>query len=162
MRAVTLHEGAGRELVHALKYRGRRDVAELLAARAGALWSERAAGGVVVPIPLHRRRERARGYNQSVILAQAIARAIPGLKIEHALMRRRSTRSQTMLDRAARRLNVAAAFALRRPAAVIGRAVYLVDDVVTTGATLEAAARALRSAGPASIAALVGSRAELD
>jgi ComF family protein len=119
-------------------------------------------GMVLVPIPLHARRERARGYNQSMLLAAAIAAAIPDLTVVRALIRRRPTRSQTKLDRPARRANVTGAFALRNGGAVAGRHVILVDDVVTTGATLEAAASALRGAGPAAIGALVAARAELE
>jgi predicted amidophosphoribosyltransferase len=117
---------------------------------------------VLIPIPLHPRRERARGYNQSVLFARAIAGATRGVVVApRALVRSRPTRSQTRLDRAARRANVAGAFRLRDPEAVAGRPVVIVDDVVTTGATLEAAAAPLRAAGPSRLGVLVAGRAEL-
>jgi ComF family protein len=101
------------------------------------------APDALVPIPLHRRRLRARGFNPALQVARELAREnrVPVL---HALTRSRDTPSQTGLGRADRRRNMAGAFVPRRdpPARV-----WLVDDVVTTGATLEAAARVLRRAG---------------
>jgi ComF family protein len=163
VQALCRHAGPARELVHALKYGGRRDVARFFAARAAAV-GMLPAGAVLVPIPLYARRERARGFNQSALLADAIVEAIPGLAVARALARRRPTRSQTQLDRAARQANVAGAFALREVAGapLAGRHVILVDDVVTTGATLHAAAAALRGVNTAAIGALVAVRAELD
>lgn len=153
------HAGAARELVHALKYQGRGDVARFLARRAA---SSRALTPplTLVPVPLHPRRERARGYNQSELLARALAECLPGLTVDLALARRRPTRSQTRLDRAARAANVAGVFALVDRQAVAGRRVLLVDDVVTTGATLVAAAGALRPGEPLALAALAAALAD--
>ena len=97
----------------------------------------------LVPIPLHRRRLRARGFNPSLVIARELARKT-GVEVRHALVRTRDTTSQTGLSRSARRRNVANAFAVRGE---VPERVWLVDDVVTTGATLEAAAHTLRRAG---------------
>jgi ComF family protein len=144
------YEGGLRTLIHELKFRGRRRVAERLAAlaapdaaRAGLLTS----GAVLVPVPLHPRRREERGFNQSELLALALGRRSGLPVIADVLVRRKQTRSQTGLSAAQRRANVEGAFAVRGRGRVAGRAVVLVDDVVTTGATALACARALRDAG---------------
>lgn len=126
----------------------------LLLAEAAARAPARPA--LVVPVPLHRSRLRERGFNPAGELARPLARAW-GVDFDPlALLRVRSTPSQTGLDRRGRRRNVAGAFRVRaRP---IPRRVWLVDDVVTTGATLEEAARALRSAGAREVTALCAAR----
>jgi ComF family protein len=111
---------------------------------------------LVVPVPLHARRLRERGFNPAALLARPLARA-RGVPFDAlALARVRDTPSQTGLDRRARRRNVAGAFRLRTHA--LPRRVWLVDDVVTTGATLEAAARELRRGGATSVTALCAAR----
>jgi ComF family protein len=132
--------------VQRLKYGGRRVVAatlgDLLAARYPF-----GAGTVVVPVPLHPHRLRARGFNQALLLARRLAR---GRRLElapRALARVRDTTPQADLGAGARQGNVRNAFVVQRPAAVRGRAVVLVDDVLTTGATADACARALCTAG---------------
>ncbi len=115
----------------------------------------RALGGaspdLVVPVPLHPTRLRARGFSPPAVLARAVAREL-GARFEPRLLERiRDTPSQTGLNRAARRRNVAGAFHALQPAPP---RVWLVDDVVTTGATLAAVARVLRRAGGREITAL--------
>ncbi len=157
------YEGPLRAALHELKYRGRRRVAQrlaqaLLTAPGASDWLEGAA--VLVPVPLHPRRERQRGFNQAARIAAHIASGT-GLRHEpRALVRRIDSPSQTGLNASARRRNVAQAFAVRRRAPIAGRCVVLVDDVTTTGATARACARALLSAGAAEVRLLVAARVE--
>jgi ComF family protein len=157
VRALFPYTAEARELVHALKYQGRRDVAGFLASVAAARHADELRDAILVPIPLHPRRERARGYNQSAVLAAAIA-AATGARHSPALVRSRATRSQTRLGRGSRAGNVAGAFALAVPRLRVTAPVILVDDVVTTGATLSEAARVLSAAGVAHLRALTAAR----
>lgn len=153
-RAIGEYDGALRSIVHALKYGGRRSVARPLAALLVRHGHDVLAGAdLVVPVPLHRSRQRARGFNQAAELAQRLP--IPSKQL---LRRVRSTPSQTDLPAAARQANVRGAFALRRRAAVRGLIVVLVDDVSTTGSTLEACAHVLRAAGAREVRALTVAR----
>ena len=112
---------------------------------------------LLVPVPLHPRRLRSRGFNPAVLLARVVAREIEVPVDPTALHRVRDTESQTSLDRAARRLNVRGAFRTRRRFSAPAR-IWLVDDVVTTGSTVEEAARALRRAGAQVITAVCAAR----
>lgn len=111
---------------------------------------------LVLPVPLHRARLRERGFNPAALLARPLARALAVGFDPVALVRVRDTPSQTGLDRRARRRNVAGAFRLR--ARELPRSIWLVDDVVTTGATLEAVARTLRRGGAERVIALCAAR----
>jgi ComF family protein len=111
---------------------------------------------LVVPVPLHRVRLRERGFNPAALLARPLARASRVGFDPLALIRVRNTPSQTGLDRQARRRNVAGAFRSRTQG--FPPCVWLVDDVVTTGATLEAAARALHHGGARCVIALCAAR----
>ncbi|MDD9990667.1 MAG: ComF family protein [Rhodospirillales bacterium] len=149
-RAAFLYQGAGRELILAFKMADRSWLAPRLATwlhRAGApLLSE---ADVVVPVPLHRWRLLARRFNQAAVLARLMARQAGAVVVPDLLVRTRRTPPQTRLSGAERRRNVRGAFAVRRSRTsfVDGRNVLLVDDVMTTGATVSACARALRKAG---------------
>lgn len=147
-----------KDVVHALKYDPRPSIAPPLAARlreAGAVVLEGA--DAVVPVPLHRSRERARGFNQ----ARALARHL-GLPMLDALVRIRRTVSQADLPAAERHANVQGAFGLTTPpVSVEGRIIVLVDDVSTTGATLNACAAPLLNAGAKEVRALTAARARL-
>lgn len=153
-RAIGPYEGSLRAIVHALKYDGRRQIARPL----GRMLATSGAGilqdaDLVVPVPLHRSRKRARGFNQAAELAKHL-----GVPVAHALRRVRATPSQTDLPAARRHANVRGAFALARRAPVSGATVVVVDDVSTTGATLEACARILREAGAKEVRALTAAR----
>ena len=114
---------------------------------------------VIVPVPLDRRRRRKRGFNQSELLANELGR-ISGLRVASgALLRERVTATQTGLTHRQRRLNVQSAFRVRRPEAVAGRNIALIDDVITTGATAGACARVLKRAGAARVVVLALARA---
>jgi ComF family protein len=155
------YEGSLRAVLHELKYRGRRRVAGRLAEEMLASPAVRrllGADAVLVPVPLHPRRRRERGFNQSELLAAELARRT-GLRVAPgALVRRRDTSPQAGLTAAARRANVEGAFAVRQRAKVSGRPVVLVDDVFTTGATARGCARLLRAAGAADVRVLTVAR----
>lgn len=150
-RAAVLLRGPARDLLHELKYRGGRhllgDAEEIF--RRSPLLREHVRGAVLVPVPLHPRKRRERGFNQSELLAAALARALGGNPpVEKLLRRVVDTPSQTRLGRRARRENLKNAFALCRGVRLDRSLRYiLVDDVFTTGATLEGCARILRQAG---------------
>ncbi len=148
-----------REWIHLYKY-GRvktlvRPLAELLAA---ALPREE-QWDAVVPVPLHWRRRWRRGFNQSELLARAVA-GRRGIPLINALKRVRYTPTQTGLSNTGRRKNVAAAFTAVRRRSVSGRRILLVDDVMTTGSTAAACAVVLRRAGAARITLLTVARAD--
>ena len=143
-RAPLRYEGAGKALVHALKYRGYTRVVEKVAAplMLGVLDGSMRFDAVV-PVPLHRSRLRKRGFNQAKLLARGVASRI-NAPVSDTLEVVRSTRDQVELSAAGRRANVAGAYSARGP--VAGR-ILLVDDVFTTGATMSACARTLLQAG---------------
>ena len=158
-RAATLYGGTSRQLVLSLKHGDRADIARPMAAwmrRAGADLLARA--DLAVPVPLHWSRRLKRRMNQSAELSRRIAKEA---RIAHGpgvLRRIRPTETQKGRSFEQRRRNVAGAFAVPSPGAVAGRRVVLVDDVMTTGATLGAAARALRVAGARRVDVLVFAR----
>lgn len=154
-RAIGPYDGALRAIIHALKYGGRRSLARPLAGLMRARGAEMLAGAdAAVPVPLHRSRHRERGFNQADDLARHLE-----LPVVTALRRTRATAAQAELPAARRHGNVRGAFAATpRATALAGAVVLLVDDVSTTGATLEACARALKAAGVREVRALTAAR----
>jgi ComF family protein len=160
-RAAVRYDDVARTLVHALKYQDRTDLAPAMGrwmARAGRELLDEA--DALVPVPLHWQRAWGRRYNQSGALARVIARQ-SGVKFaSEALRRVRPTEQQIGLSRSQRASNVQGAFKVvdQRRAEIQGRRVVLVDDVLTTGATVDACARALLRAKAASVDVLVFAR----
>jgi ComF family protein len=144
------------KLVTELKYGDKPGLAGLLAPLMNsALPGPVAEGTAVVPVPVHPSRKRERGYNQSKLLAERIAR-LRGLPLEcGVLLKTKNTVSQTGLERNRRMDNVAGSFGLRRPDRLSGLRVLLVDDVVTTGSTLKECACALLESGAMEVSACV-------
>jgi ComF family protein len=148
-------------LVHALKYGDRLDLAPTMGrwmARAGRELTDGA--DALVPVPLHWRRLWTRRFNQAAALARAISRSCGVPVLDDALKRMRATPQQVGLKRADRATNVQGAFQVpdERGAAVAGRRLVLIDDVLTSGATVDACARALLRAGAAKVDVLVFAR----
>lgn len=150
-RTAVLFKGPARALVIELKYhRGLHVLADMEKIfRRAAHVCELARGAVLVPVPLHSRKHRERGYNQAALLATALARAAGGdARVETLLQRVTDTATQTAFDRRTRMANLKNAFALARGVALNpGLHYLLVDDVFTTGSTLNSCARTLRRAG---------------
>jgi ComF family protein len=164
VRAVSygVYQGRMREAIHALKYDrlhpASTGLGRMLAAAMAQLADEAPAEMLVIPVPLHPSKYAQRGFNQSRSLA---AQALGFLRKSHpqwrltlassTLLRQRATESQAGLTPRQRRLNVRGAFQVSDPASVKGQHVLIVDDILTTGATARAAARALVEAGAASV-----------
>lgn len=155
--AIGPYEGRLKDIIHALKYDPRATIARHLAARMRVAGEAVLEGAdLVVPVPLHRSRERTRGFNQ----ARALARHLD-VPVGDLLERTRRTPAQADLPAAKRQANVSGAFAVRGAPALEGCVVVLVDDVSTTGATLNACAAPLVAAGAKDVRALTAARARL-
>jgi ComF family protein len=159
VRSAFRFEGGIRRAIHGLKYNGCRGVAVPLAAAIAERIPIPSQASVMCPVPLHAERQAERGYNQARLLAQELARnwrisCLP----EHALRRTRPTGSQVGLDYAARQDNVRDAFSADEPS-VTGRIIVVVDDVCTTGATINACAQVLLDAGAALVLGVTLARA---
>ena len=158
-RAVLRYDDASRDLVIAFKHRDRTDAAPTFGtwmARAGAELLDDA--DLLVPVPLHRMRLIRRRFNQSALLAHALAGRTGVACAPDALIRTRPTPSQGGLNRAQRLRNVQGAFKVRRAGDMKDRRIVLVDDVLTTGATASACTRVLLRAGAASVDVLTLAR----
>ena len=152
-------QGLVRDLIHAYKYDGVRELALIFTDEIAAFLNfyaiRPAASSLIVPIPLHRARERERGFNQAGLLAEALAKKLD-LAMSPVLRRRHATDSQIdMATHDDRRKNVAGAFGTKDYLAIAGKTIILVDDVSTSGATLYEAARTLRASGARSVWAIV-------
>jgi len=150
--------GVTRRALHAIKYDGERRLARPLGAAVARRWAHAGVGGdVLVPVPASPDRVRDRGYDQAALIAAEVGRRL-GLPVAQALERTRATTAQFDLDRAARATNLGGAFAVADATAIAGRWVILLDDVVTTGATLAACATTVLEAGAAAVSAVAVAR----
>ena len=138
-------EGPFQAIVHALKYSGIQQVGVELGRRLGsALQEEKIHADAVVPVPLHKRKLRERGFNQSLLIARGVSEVL-GIPVRADLVRRcRWTQTQTALSKEERKQNVEDAFECGE-ASLEGKCIIVVDDVITTGATIEAVASALQA-----------------
>jgi ComF family protein len=158
IRSVFRFEGTVRAAVHELKYRNLRAIAPCLAAYMCAYMAEWGPEPeLVVPVPMHSRHQHRRGYNQAELLARALARS-QGLAFRAALKRTSGQASQVRSRSVSERhRNVAGAFTCVDES-ISGKRILLIDDVCTTGATLEACAAALRAAGASEVSGLTVAR----
>jgi ComF family protein len=156
--AALVYGGAVARAIGRMKYENRPDLARPLADLLWRAVEPRAAplrAAIVVPVPLHPDRLAERGFNQSALIGRHVARRLGARFCPLALARTRGTLQQASLERDARVANVAGAFVVRDRALISARPVLLVDDVQTTGATLDACAKALLGAGASSVARAV-------
>jgi ComF family protein len=149
-RALFAYRGPGRSLIHCYKFDGAyflgpKVLRNLL--RRGWLPADVADVDATLPVPLHPRRRRQRGYDQALLLAGALARELDCRLVRGALARTRYTSQQALLPASRRWDNVRGAFAVRKPEAVRGRCLLLVDDVMTSGTTADECAKVLKKAG---------------
>jgi len=151
------YEGTLRELIHLFKYGGMRRLAGPLGDLLAAALPRNRQFDAVTPVPLHWRKWWQRGFNQSKLLGRIVARR-RGIPLLKTLRRGHATRAQAGLSNAQRRENVAGAFRARRR--VAGLRILLIDDVMTTGATAGACARALKKAGAKSVSVLTLARVD--
>jgi ComF family protein len=160
--AAFVYGGAIARAIVRVKYEARPDLARPLGDllyRALAFHAASLREAVVVPVPLHPSRLAERGFNQSALLGRRLAGHLDAPFAPRALARGRDTPKQANLDRGGRLANIAGAFRARQPERVRSRSVLLVDDVCTTGATLEACSSALIEAGARSVVSAVLARA---
>jgi len=147
-----------KNMIHHAKYSNRWPLAELLAERLFERTDVQhllMKADCLIPMPLHRRRQVHRGYNQADVIARRIS-SLSKKPVKSPAMRIRDTQTQTVVhSRAAREENVRDAFVLAKPAMVTGKNIIVIDDVMTTGATMVSLARTLKAAKPASISSLV-------
>lgn len=158
--AAVLH-GPVQELIHRFKYGGKVHLGHplgLLAANTLEAFYREVDPDCIIPVPLHRKRLRQRGYNQSQVLGAVLERKWKVPQEVGNLRRTRWTEPQTGLDAADRVTNVAGAFEVRHPRRFKGKRVLLVDDVLTTGSTMRACAEALKDVGAAAVAAVTVAR----
>ncbi|MCR4431684.1 MAG: ComF family protein [Tepidanaerobacteraceae bacterium] len=158
-RSFGHYDGVLKELIHLFKYGGRRELARLLGGRmVGTLavlsWPD---FDYIVPVPLHAGRERERGFNQAYLLASVVSRS-SGVPIYRGLIRVKPTEHQTFLDKTLRKKNLEGAFKVENKSRIEGKTLLLIDDVYTTGSTVDECARTIKNAGADSVFVLTCAR----
>lgn len=151
-----------KRIIHHLKYRNRPEIGTTIGIRYGAVLADTPPfnqAEIIVPVPLHPKKLRVRGYNQSAFFANGLAQAMKLPVAEHCIARRRATESQTHKNRYERYENMRKTFETIDADTIANRHVLLVDDVLTTGATLEACANALLESGATSVSAVTIAKA---
>jgi ComF family protein len=163
LRAPYLYQGGIMEAIHQMKYGSKPYLAESLGALLASFANDRLEDygrGLIIPVPLHPKRLRERGYNQSLLLARAMSPLL-GMEIDLLSLRRvKYTKSQTGLNSEERKRNVLGAFALERKKEFKRQSIILVDDVATTGHTMNECARVLKAAGCEKVLCLALARTE--
>ena len=157
LTAVAVFDDVAREAVHALKYYGHHAISGTMGRTMAGVFTDFPVDKVS-PVPLHRSRRRQRGYDQADLLARHVATALEVYYEPRTLTRVRNTKQQVGLEREARRRNVESAFQAGTP--LDGETILLVDDVVTTGATMMAAAHAAKAAGAGTVHGLAFAAAQ--
>ncbi len=155
-RAAFLYEGSVRELIHSFKYQWKthlRSPLALLTLEEVHTFLTEQGPHLIVPVPLHRSRLRQRGFNQAVLLGRVLSHHLSLPMLTNALIRTRPTEPQIELSAAERRENVKGAFTVNRPHRIAGKRVLLLDDVMTTGSTMDECAKELKKAGAAVVIA---------
>ncbi|MGH7882745.1 MAG: ComF family protein [Candidatus Dormibacteraceae bacterium] len=161
LRSAALYQGSLERAIHRFKYEGWRSLAPVLAGLLTEQLTEQVdPGTAILSVPLHRRRQRQRGYNQAQLLADELGCRLHLKAVKGRLLRLRDTPAQVGLDRLARRSNVSGAFEWHGTL-LQNQSLLLIDDVATTGATLEACAGVLRAAGAGKIIGWTLARVQL-
>lgn len=160
-RSLYLYEGAIRDLIHSFKYNQQTQLRYPLALLAleGVSGLAAYAPHIIIPVPLHRSRLRQRGFNQAVLLGKVLSQQMSLPMLPDALVRTRPTEPQIKLSATERRLNVKGAFSVGRAGSVAGKRILLLDDVMTTGSTMDECARELKKAGAEAVFAAAIARA---
>lgn len=161
-RAAVIHEGSFRDLIHAFKYSNKTHLRRPLALLTIELLDDfvrEERPELILPVPLHLDRLRKRGFNQAVLLGELMSREWHIPMERRTLLRLRRTKPQVALSAAERLENVKNAFGLSRTDGISGKKILLVDDVITTGSTVDECARVLKKAGASRVSAITVARA---
>jgi ComF family protein len=160
------YSGAARKSIHALKYKGNTRILNIFKQIINGISPQDLPPvhriDVIVPIPMHRTRLRKRGFNQSGMIASMLSEMFSKKAVENALSKTKSTPAQTSLNREERIINLKDSFAVRKSSSVKNRTVLLADDIMTTGATLEACAAELKKHGAPAVYAFTLARTMRD
>lgn len=163
VHCVAIYDGALRTAIHRFKFKGRKKLAQALGIIIVQYLSqspslEMSEIDLIVPVPLHQKRLRQRGFDQTDLLAQVIGRYF-GVDVSHALIRTKNTKAQFELPRQERFKNINGVFHVTDKSAVQGKRILLFDDIYTTGATISECSKALKKAGAKRVEILTLSRA---